>query len=922
MKKLLLALLFLPVVALAQSGNYFLSHYSPGKEHFKNVALDIAQDARGVMYYATNAGVLEFDGKNWDMLKGQSAIYTIEITEQGEIFWGGSKGFGKIGFDNNGFQTLELLSDSTTANIFQAISLKEELYFINENQLFVYNKASGLVAKYKSSNLISTFTNVFELFGTVYISTSDEGILKLDKKNLVAAKLGLTADVVFSSRIENSYVIGLSNNKVVTCNEDLKFVPVKMDDQAYADASVVISGSWINRQLLALGTLRGGAIFVNPITGHTQEIVNYDTGLPDNEVFALAPDRNQNIWIAHEYGFTRVSPYLAFRSFSHYPGIDGNLLCAFSHNGSVYAGTSVGLYKLQKEDVYDDLVYFVNVPVAAVSKSSAKNELQNPSVQQSKEQPETKRKGLFNFLKKNKNKATTQTDESSSGAKTESIKQEETGAKFKQVKRTQKVLRASQYSFKRVKGIDAKISHLLQVNGKLIASGLGGVYEVNDLQAKAILEEPVRTLYPSQHKNILYVSTYQNEVRTLTYNSKGWTPEPFSALNEKHDQVNFIFESADKELWLCGLDKVYQYKIEDEDVSLIQSLSFDNPDMEATYGVTWDSEVLFVNPQGFYAYDKKTKKAVKVDSLQLPAQYFPLAQSIIYRDQHGWNLVGKRLSQVNLHLLNLFHDLRFVGRDQVPENLWIVSGGNELYKFFGEKLAADEKAFPLFLKSITNDQIKIASADKINISEDKSSVLFEIVQPDYISPQSVEFRFQLKGMNDQWTEWAVNNSNVGFPYLPPGEYVLNVQSRNIFGKVTDLDPMTFQVLPPYWRRSWFYAMEFAFLATLVLLSVRLNERYRLVSRILSLLTIILLIQFIQTLIDSIISFKESPVIDFIIQVIVAFLILPVEGFLHDLMTKSLDGSSKLYQFIAPKNTTGYIEIDKGAKLEAYDSKEE
>jgi hypothetical protein len=158
--------------------------------------------------------------------------------------------------------------------------------------------------------------------------------------------------------------------------------------------------------------------------------------------------------------------------------------------------------------------------------------------------------------------------------------------------------------------------------------------------------------------------------------------------------------------------------------------------------------------------------------------------------------------------------------------------------------------------------------------------------------------------------------------LPPGEYVLNVQSRNIFGKVTDLEPMNFEVLPPYWRRSWFYAMEFAFLATLVLLSVRLNERYRLVSRILSLLTIILLIQFIQTLIDSVINFKESPVIDFIIQVIVAFLILPVEGFLHDLMSKSLDGSSKLYQMIAPRNTKGYIEIDKGAKLEAYDTKDE
>jgi hypothetical protein len=925
MKNSLLVLaLLLPVFAIAQTGNYFLSHYSPGKEHFKNVAFDMAQDGRGVMYYATNAGVLEFDGKNWDMLKGQSAVYTLEITEAGDIFWGGSKGFGKIGFDEQGFQKLELISDSTVTQIFQSIAVKDFLYFISDSQVFIYNKTTGVVTKLKSSNLINAFTNIFELYGAVYLSSTEEGVLKIENNKLVQSKLSFTGDLVFSSRIEESYVIGTTDNKIFTCNEDLKFKPVKIDDQDYADASVIITGSWVNRQLLALGTLRGGVIFVNPITGRTQEIVNYDTGLPDNEVFSLAPDRNQNIWVAHEYGFTRVSPYLSFRSFSHYPGLQGNLLCAFSHRGVVYAGTSSGLFKLQKEDVYDELIYYVNVAIGTPNKPSVKKTAAAPAETVVKVEPESKKKGLFNFLKK-KNKTTTpaQGDDKPADTKAE-VAQEDAGGggqKFKKVKRSQKVLRASQYSFKKVKGIDAKVSHLLEANGKLVASGLGGIYEITDMQAKNILDEPVRTLQVSQHKDILYASTYQNEVRTLPFNSRGWEAEPYSALNDINDQINFIFETPDKELWLCGLDKVYRYKIEDEDVSLIQSVSFENPDMESTYGVGIDNEVLFVNPQGFFRFDKKSNKTVKVDSLQAATQYFPLGQSILYRNRHGWNSAGKQTSKANLHLLNLFHDLRFISSDQQAENLWIISGSNELYKFFGEKQTTDETAFPLFLKSVTNNEIKIASRSKINISEDKSAVTFEIVQPDYVSPQAIEFRYKLNGMNEQWTDWAGDNNTISFPYLPPGKYTLMVQSQNIFGKITDLDPMVFEVLPPYWKRSWFYAMEFAILASMVLGSVRLNERYRLVSRVLSLLTIILLIQFIQTVIDSVISFKESPVIDFIIQVIVALLILPVEGFLHDLMTKSLDGQSKLYQFIAPKNTKGYIEIDKG-KLEAYENSKE
>jgi hypothetical protein len=135
--------------------------------------------------------------------------------------------------------------------------------------------------------------------------------------------------------------------------------------------------------------------------------------------------------------------------------------------------------------------------------------------------------------------------------------------------------------------------------------------------------------------------------------------------------------------------------------------------------------------------------------------------------------------------------------------------------------------------------------------------------------------------------------------LPNGDYTLTVQAKNIFGKITELEPVSFEVLPPYWRRPWFYALEFSIFASMVMLSFRLSTRYRIVSRLLSLLTIILLIEFIQTVIGETILTKNSPVIDFFIQVVVALLVLPVEGYLRNLMLKSLDSSGKFYQFIVP-----------------------
>ena len=154
-------------------------------------------------------------------------------------------------------------------------------------------------------------------------------------------------------------------------------------------------------------------------------------------------------------------------------------------------------------------------------------------------------------------------------------------------------------------------------------------------------------------------------------------------------------------------------------------------------------------------------------------------------------------------------------------------------------------------------------------------------------------------MNQDWSEWSSANNKIIFPYLPPGDYSLQVQAKNIFGKISVLDPLPFEVIPPYWKQSWFYALEFIVFASLVILSFRLSTRYRIISRLLSLLTIILLIEFIQTAIGASIVTDDSPVVEFFIQVVVALLILPVEGFLRKLMLRSLDSSGKFYHLISP-----------------------
>lgn len=874
----------------AQTGSYFLSHHAPSDENFDNVCFDMAQDDHGVMYFAMKAGVLEFDGREWDLIHGDGAVYGVGKNDTGEIFWVGAKGFGKIELNRNGFKEIQYLSDPSVTNVFQLLAIGQRVYFLSENKIFLYRGGKSKAEAIVSGNGQNMFTGMFELFGTVYVQTERNTTFKVEDDKLVYVNLNFSGNVLFYSRLDDTYLLGTSDNRVYSCGKDLVVRQLRIEDQPYADANVIIGGTWVNKNLLALGTLRGGVMLINPQTGMRDQIIDYSTGLPDNEVFSLMSDANQNMWVAHEYGFTQISPSLPFRSFSYYSGLEGNLLCVYSYRDNVYVGTSLGLFKLDKDEVYDEIITYVDVETSRKTSGD-----QSQQVEEVQDEPASKRRGIFNFLRRNRDKDKPDDDEPVVADATTP-----TESNVRREKRVDRVLRSSQHIYKRVDGIDAKISHLVEVDGRLVAAGLEGVFEIDNLTATPVMHVPARYVYASRNRASVVVSTYDDEIWSLTPGPRGWTQT--NLIRGLADQVGYIFEGPGNEWWLCGLDRVYQLQLSDAGeggIRRLQTIDLSNPNFENTVGLCRNDDCFFVNTDGFYQFDRRNNKLVRLDSLQKPFQYFPVNGHIIYRDQHRWATFGGQNSE-NLQLLNLFQNLRFIATDRNPQDLWVIRGSNELLKFTGQEVPVIQSKFPIFLKSIQNNAVTIADFRQIEIDQSNSAVTFEVVQPDFINPKSIEFRYFLDGMHQEWSEWSSANNKISFPYLPPGEYTLRVEARNIFGKVNTLAPLPFEVIPPYWKRPWFYAVEFLVFASLVILSFRLHTRYRIISRFLSLMTIILLIEFIQTVIGSSLITDDSPDIEFLIQFVVAILILPVEGFLRNLMLSSLDSNSKFYNFISPQ----------------------
>lgn len=878
MKKpgILLLYLLMAVAGFAQQGNYFLSNFSPNADLAENVCFDIAQDSRGVFYFATQAGILVYDGRSWDLIHTNGAAYAVELAEGGELYVAGPKGFGKIAPDKNGLESFQLLYDKPGAEyIFQITAVKDKIYFLNERNLFVYAPATDSTTTFSSSAVTGPFVGATELFGSVYISTESQGLFRQSGNQLTKSKLALpdSTQIVFTSRFENSYLLGTSENKLYLFNDKMRLRELQLKDPGYANASVIINATWVSKNLIALGTLRGGVIFVDPATGTTTETVNYDTGLPDNEIYAITSDMDRNVWVAHTYGYTRIAPNLPFRSFKHYPGLQGNLLCAANFQGNVYVGTSLGLYKLEKEDSYDEITFYVDVPI-----KSKKEKEKEEAAKTGKEQPE--KKGLFSFLRRKKNQTTSATP-----AKEEPSTSQKK-VRYKKEKQTKKILRSRYYSYKKVKGINAKIAQLVLWQNKLLAAGLEGAFEINQLSSTSVLEDPVRFLLASERTKTLYVSTYDDKLHHLTFNKNKWDDE--SLIQNIDDPINYIFEEGAEAIWFCSFDKIYRLENGDDVNRSAQSLDVLNPSFEKTVGVSLNGQVIIATSAGFYFYDKSKKTLIKSDTLATPKAFFANNSNLWFRDEHQWYIAGNSGNKTNLQLLNLFSDIRYISSDAKSGNVWIITGNNELLRFNSDKAKPIETVYPLFLKAISQNDATSLRRSSIEVDQENSSLKVSVVKPDYIGANAVEYRYFLEGLHTEWSPWSNKDYEFVFPYLPPGEYTLKVQSKDIFGKESDMETVKVEVLPPYWKRVWFYALEFALFASLVLLSFRLSHRYNLVSRLLSLLSIIILIEFIQTFAGSIISLNSGPVLDFILQVFVAFLVLPVEGFLRNFMLQSIE----------------------------------
>ncbi|MEL6533902.1 MAG: triple tyrosine motif-containing protein [Bacteroidota bacterium] len=913
----LFASLFACQALFAQEGNFLLTHHIPRALGLDHTNFDVVYDKNGLVNVANRKGILRYDGHSWDLVYTPMAVFALAEGPDGTLYAAGEGDFGKVAYAESGeflYQSLRSEAGNIPKAWFDVQVLGGKVYFLSLDEVVVYDPYAEENPLQPLMQESFYYRTMFKEPGRLLIETEGSGTILVSEDAMALDSAGFLPDtlgdltIAVHNRLNGQAIYGTHTG--LWKFKDDQWVAAFPDLDSLLEESWLLNAQWVQDTLLAVGTLNQGVLFLNPQQGTLVQHINYHTGLPDNEVLALEVDEDYGVWVAHEFGFSRISPGLPIRSFAHYPGLEGNLLSVKRHQGQLYVATSLGVFYLDQINNYRETVYYVRKRNAPVPAPTRTRPLAQPAPQPQADQGEEPRRNFFGNLfsrqarEERKAQREQQRIERQAAREQRQQEAEEEGGFLKRLfgeeeeeqpqyryeRRVRRELISIRYVFKKVEGIDAKCKQLVTFGDKLLVGSHSGVYEVSEGNALLISDQPVQYLYPTRDTSNLVLSTLYDEIILLQQREELWLERP---LNDQLLEPIIHINEDDQYLWLVSPDHVLKYDWQDT-THTFHSYPIRNPNYEPLFAVNIDGAMHFVNGEAYHRFDASLDSIVMDEEMMetygtpLDYHYSSPDQMWVYNGKQWIEITADNPEEVNLDYLLLFEQIQHLSIDETNGNLWVTTPQEEMYQYDNQDSTSLAPIHELVLKGVHGQGGSWLPLNDFVINKEASFVQFEFTRPDFLGKLDIEYRYRLKGLNSDWSPWD-DQSTITFNFLPPGSYTLEVQARDAFGNENRPYSVDFSVVPPWWEQPWFYFVEVSFFTFFLLISFRINRtrmRRTILSRVLTYLTLILVIEFLQNLTKTQLTLGGNPIVEFGLEAAIAFALLPLEGLLRKLMVAS------------------------------------
>jgi ligand-binding sensor domain-containing protein/two-component sensor histidine kinase len=161
------------------------------------------------------------------------------------------------------------------------------------------------------------------------------------------------------------------------------------------------------------------------------------------------------------------------------------------------------------------------------------------------------------------------------------------------------------------------------------------------------------------------------------------------------------------------------------------------------------------------------------------------------------------------------------------DNLY-VSGTNFFISFHPDSITEiknNPKVYLTDFRIFNRSFSHLLQEKEITLKYKDNYFTFEYTAPDYTPGSTIQYAYMLEGFDKDWVD-ASERNYISYSNLDGGEYIFKVRATNTPGTWSEeYASMKITVIPPFWKRPWFYVAFVAFLllASYLVYRYRINE---------------------------------------------------------------------------------------------------
>ncbi|MBI2968646.1 MAG: DUF559 domain-containing protein [Bacteroidetes bacterium] len=268
----------------------------------------------------------------------------------GRIYAGTEGDFGYLAPDSAGmmkYHSLGSVLDEKEKNFTEIWTINisgDTIYFCSNEKIFVYDCTTGNISFIRPE---TSFTLVFMIRNSLFTIQKNVGLTEIinTRKQIIRSTDSLeNISGAFDFGIDS--VLLLIENKLFLYAAD-RLILFKNEAEQFLVENIAYRGIKLPGPVFSFNTINKGVITINK-KGKILSVFNKNIGLNSETMLSQYLDKDGNLWIGTENGISKIETGNPITEFDERNGLMNTVNTIFNFRGVIYAGTSNGVYCLNK----------------------------------------------------------------------------------------------------------------------------------------------------------------------------------------------------------------------------------------------------------------------------------------------------------------------------------------------------------------------------------------------------------------------------------------------------------------------------------------------------------------------------------------------------------------------------------------------